>query len=327
MGNKRQRLARKRFVGAGNGDVVLGLEPHAKKAKVRDGPEMSRKAEEGEGEEGETGDAEQKKQVKKAAFALKKHKRKHPLRVPGNKPGEGCFYCKSPDHIAKLCPKKNEQNRSKICLFCRERGHTLKDCPNGDKHQESKFCYNCGEHGHRLASCPEPLKDGGTSFAECFLCKKQGHISRNCPLNARGIYPKGGACKICGEVTHLAKDCPNKANRQLNSASAKRSKLQISTNVTPASLPGENGKRVVFKSGDDLEDDFDNEDHEPVVPDADFGLDDEENSLKEEMAALRSKNFKPKKSKTAKQLSNGMKSSSIKKHPKKHSPKVVNFTK
>lgn len=43
--------------------------------------------------------------------------RKHPLRVPGMKPGESCFICKGMDHIAKLCPKKSDWERNKVCFF------------------------------------------------------------------------------------------------------------------------------------------------------------------------------------------------------------------
>lgn len=39
---------------------------------------------------------------------------KHPLRVAGMKPGEGCFLCKSKDHIAKHCPTKSEKDRKKV---------------------------------------------------------------------------------------------------------------------------------------------------------------------------------------------------------------------
>lgn len=46
---------------------------------------------------------------------------KHPLRVPGMRPGEGCFICKGTDHIAKLCPTKDARDRKKVrtvLLFC-----------------------------------------------------------------------------------------------------------------------------------------------------------------------------------------------------------------
>ncbi|CAM6055569.1 unnamed protein product [Sphagnum tenellum] len=167
---------------------------------------------------------------------------KHPLRAAGMKPGEGCFLCKSKDHIAKNCPQKNE-NRNKMCLSCRQWGHTLKNCPRDA--QEEKFCYNCGEAGHRLANCPQPLKDGGTSFAECFLCKELGHISKNCPSNTHGIYPKGGSCKVCGGITHLAKDCPQKASSR-----------NAGNGPGGVALASQGAKRTVFRSGDDLEDDF-----------------------------------------------------------------------
>ena len=45
---------------------------------------------------------------------FKTFSRKHPLRVPGMKPGESCFICKSKEHIAKLCPEKAEWEKNKV---------------------------------------------------------------------------------------------------------------------------------------------------------------------------------------------------------------------
>lgn len=216
-------------------------------------------------------DPDKKKKKKKSKFKRKKeesnstrdpnkpHKKgfkKHPLRVPGMKPGESCFICKAKDHIAKLCPEKAQWEKNKICLLCRRRGHSLKNCP--DKNEgtvDKKLCYNCGETGHSLANCPEPLQDGGTKFASCFICNESGHLSKNCPKNTHGIYPKGGCCKTCGEVTHLAKDCPNKGNQVFDRAGV--SGYRTSGYVE---MPRRQVTKLV--SGDDLEDDFMiNEDH------------------------------------------------------------------
>ncbi|XP_009340028.2 uncharacterized protein LOC103932201 isoform X3 [Pyrus x bretschneideri] len=177
-------------------------------------------------------DPTRKKDKKKSSFKRKKAPsdpakpsknphRKHPLRVPGMKPGDSCFICKSTEHIAKLCPEKVQWDKHKICLYCRQRGHSIKNCLNKkDDSVAEKLCYNCGENGHSLSNCPYPLEDGGTKFAKCFICNGTGHLSKNCPENTHGIYPKGGSCKICGGVTHLAKDCPNKS---ISSMSAGRS--------------------------------------------------------------------------------------------------------
>lgn len=48
--------------------------------------------------------------------SIKKGFKRHPLRVPGMKPGESCFICKAKDHIAKLCPKKAEWEKNKVCF-------------------------------------------------------------------------------------------------------------------------------------------------------------------------------------------------------------------
>ncbi|KAK1308316.1 hypothetical protein QJS10_CPA09g01649 [Acorus calamus] len=176
--------------------------------------------------------SENKKNNKKKSLKAKKTQtlkksnpnsggKKHPLRVPGMRPGESCFICKAHDHIAKSCPQKAQWERNKICLLCRQRGHSLKNCTKkGDS--------------------------GGTKFANCFICNQHGHLSKNCPKNTHGIYPKGGSCKICGGVTHLARDCPNKGTRNAtglgNFSSEQGHALQ--------------GRVTKFSSGDDLQDDF-----------------------------------------------------------------------
>ncbi|KAH9325597.1 hypothetical protein KI387_005775, partial [Taxus chinensis] len=237
MGNKRQRLARQKF---------LESNPNPNPPPLKD-ENMKKKKKKRKREGGRGGGGGEK--------GFKKARTKHPLRVPGMKPGDGCFFCQSKDHIAKFCPQKAQVDNKKICLLCRERGHTLKHCPNNQEVRETAYCYNCGETGHRLSECPEPIKNGGTLFAECFLCKERGHLSKNCPTNTHGIYPKGGSCKICGGLTHLAKDCPEKHQRNLASGQG-RTKFQISKEPAVAAKPGERGQRIVFRSGDDLEDDF-----------------------------------------------------------------------
>ncbi|RDX91432.1 Shypothetical protein [Mucuna pruriens] len=204
-------------------------------------------------------DPNKKKKKKNNAFKRKRAEskpvsRKHPLRVPGMKPGESCFICRAKDHIAKFCPEKAEWEKNKICLRCRRRGHRAKNCPEvQDGANDAKCCYNCGETGHSLTQCPLPLQQvfigdaGGTKFAECFVCNQRGHLSKNCPQNTHGIYPKGGCCKICGGVTHLAKDCPDKGSR--GSVAANRP-VAMRTEVRPS------GQVTKFFSGDDIEDDF-----------------------------------------------------------------------
>ncbi|KAG6483885.1 cellular nucleic acid-binding protein homolog [Zingiber officinale] len=177
--------------------------------------------------------------------------RKHPLRVPGMRPGESCYICKSTGHIAKLCPEKALWERKKICLLCRQRGHSLKNCPESYGTNEKKMCYNCGEVGHSLSMCPLPIEDGGTKFAKCFICKEQGHLSKNCPKNAHGVYPKGGSCKICGEVTHLAKYCPSKRYTSLPTSTGEHKFLD-----DPDPSEDQQRSHKIHQSGDDLEDDF-----------------------------------------------------------------------
>ncbi|KAK9914255.1 hypothetical protein M0R45_038044 [Rubus argutus] len=235
MANKRQREARKRFR-AEHPELIKAPEPtplkDPTKKKVKK-PSFKRKRAESEGPNDPN-------------RAAKKFRSKHPLRVPGMKPGDSCFICKATNHIAKLCPEKAEWDRHKICLFCRQRGHSLKNCQKKNENDmEAKLCYNCGETGHSLSRCPLPLQDGGTKFAKCFVCNENGHLSKDCPKNSHGIYPKGGSCKICGGVTHLARDCPNKDSRNSVAAGSSNPKWNEPR-----------GKVTKFASGDDLEDDF-----------------------------------------------------------------------
>ncbi|XP_020085604.1 uncharacterized protein LOC109708313 [Ananas comosus] len=236
MVSKRQKLARKRFKEA---HPNLFPKPEPSKDPSSSDPTKKTKKKKLEKSNGATLKG---KPTKRSGSAL----RKHPLRVPGMRPGESCFICKSKDHIAKLCPEKAQWENNKICLLCRQRGHSLKNCPEKSDTAGKKYCYNCGEVGHSLSKCPKPAEDGGTKFASCFICKERGHLSKNCPKNEHGIYPKGGCCKICGGVTHLARLCPNKGNKDLASSAGPQNTGE----------PDRQGLQSVYRSGDDLEDDF-----------------------------------------------------------------------
>ncbi|XP_022922475.1 ATP-dependent RNA helicase glh-2-like isoform X2 [Cucurbita moschata] len=202
MVSQRQRLARKKYR-----EEHPELFPEVEPTPPKD-PDKKKKKSKFKRKKAESNSTRDPNKPHKKGF------KKHPLRVPGMKPGESCFICKAKDHIAKLCPEKAQWEKNKICLLCRRRGHSLKNCPDkNERTVDKKLCYNCGETGHSLANCPQPLQDGGTKFASCFICNESGHLSKNCPKNTHGIYPKGGCCKTCGEVTHLAKDCPNKATQ------------------------------------------------------------------------------------------------------------------
>ncbi|ERM95097.1 uncharacterized protein C683.02c [Amborella trichopoda] len=237
MVSKNQRSARKRFREAHPElpqKPTVPTEPKTSKKKKQIQKKKKEKVQSDKGADNGLGKPRKSKVL-----------RKHPLRVPGMKPGESCFICKSQDHIAKFCPSKAQWERKKICLLCRQRGHSLKHCPNNSGIHENKFCYNCGEVGHSLSKCPKPLQDGGTKFAECFLCNGHGHLSKNCPKNTHGIYPKGGSCKLCGGVTHLAKDCLSKHDKK---------PVEVAETEYPNA--SQQGKRKAFASGDDLDDEF-----------------------------------------------------------------------
>ncbi|XP_068639651.1 cold shock protein 1 isoform X2 [Aristolochia californica] len=284
MVSQRQRLAQKRFK-----EVHPELFP--KTEPTPPNPDKSKKkkfSKKGRFKPKKTGDGSIQK---KKSNSL----RKHPLRVPGMKPGESCFICKANDHIAKSCPNKSLWEKNKICLLCRHRGHSLKNCPNKGDDDDKKYCYNCGASGHSLSKCPQPLQDGGTKFASCFICNERGHLSKNCPKNTHGIYPKGGSCKICGGVTHLAKDCPNKGNKKPDAASGfYRNYEREGESRQP--------QHITFRSGDDFEDDFMVEDMKTVKKDGIFDTHAETDSAN--VQAGKSIIVKPK---------------------KKQGPKVVNF--
>ncbi|KAI3458149.1 hypothetical protein Pfo_014812 [Paulownia fortunei] len=236
MVSQRQRFARKRYKEANpelfpKPEPTPPKDPNEKKNKNKNGKFKRKKSEPND-----------PNKHRKSSY------KKHPLRVAGMKPGESCFICKAPDHIAKNCHKKSEWERNKICLCCRQHGHSLKNCPNkNEESADKKLCYNCGEMGHSLANCPQPLQDGGTRYANCFICNESGHLSKNCPKNTHGIYPKGGSCKICGGVTHLARDCPNKRSKTYDAAGMVGQSFEVH----------ERPNRITrFVSGDDLEDDF-----------------------------------------------------------------------
>nr|XP_043632070.1 uncharacterized protein C683.02c [Erigeron canadensis] len=263
MVSKRQILARRRFKEENPGlfpkpEPTPPKDPNKKKKNKKKKSDFKRKK----------SDSNEPKRSSK--------NRKHPLRIPGMKPGDSCFICKADNHIAKNCPEKAQWEKHKICLLCRQRGHSLKNCP--DKKEENvdkKLCYNCGEFGHSLALCPQPLEDGGTKYATCFICKAQGHLSKDCPKNTHGIYPKGGCCKICSGVTHLAKDCPNKGFSS--------SDISYEAGKRPSRLESmARGQVTKFASGDDLEDDF-------------TTVDDRKDKTSEPKAAVNEPNVKAKK--------------------------------
>ncbi|XP_072058260.1 uncharacterized protein [Arachis hypogaea] len=249
MVSQRQRLARKRFK-----EEHPELFPKPEPTPPKDPDKKKKKKKKSNTFKSSSikrrSDGSEELGVSKKPF--KSNYRKHPLRVPGMKPGDTCFICKAADHIAKSCPQKAEWEKNKICLRCRRRGHRAKNCPEVQVGANyDKYCYNCGETGHSLANCPHPVQEGGTKFAECFVCKQQGHLSKNCPQNAHGIYPKGGCCKICGGVTHLARDCPDKGKKAPFAANGPADgSMRLRNEQRPC------GTVTKFASGDDIEDDF-----------------------------------------------------------------------
>lgn len=102
MVSKRQKEAKKRFNDA-NPQLFSDPKPeHSSTSTSKKKKEKKKK-----------GEAAFKKGKKTGGAAT----RKHPLRVPGMRPGESCFICKATDHIAKLCPEKAMWEKKKV-MFC-----------------------------------------------------------------------------------------------------------------------------------------------------------------------------------------------------------------
>ncbi|BAS90427.1 Os04g0555800 [Oryza sativa Japonica Group] len=99
MANKRQREARKRFREANPGLFPANPTPPAdgtKKKKNNKKSMFKKTSKAGGGGAGRS---------------------KHPLRVPGMRPGERCFICKAADHVAKVCPEKSLWEKNKVSAY------------------------------------------------------------------------------------------------------------------------------------------------------------------------------------------------------------------
>ncbi|KHF98265.1 Zinc finger CCHC domain-containing 9 [Gossypium arboreum] len=125
MANKRQKLARKQYKEA---HPELFPTPQPTAAKDPDKKKKKKNSKFKRKREGS-------KELKSPNNGYKKGIRKHPLRVPGMRPGESCYICKAKDHIAKLCPQKAqwEKHMGGCCKICGGVTHLAKDCPDKGK--------------------------------------------------------------------------------------------------------------------------------------------------------------------------------------------------
>lgn len=196
--------------GASNGEKEIhdsSSNGGEKKAGVASGQKRERENVSGDG----NGSATKKKKVASTS--------KHPLRQAGMKPGEGCFLCKSKDHIAKHCPTKSEKDRHKvkelISVICQEVSNVL--IHRDSKHFESSFteipsnilclrsrcwygclqmCLGCRMWGHTLKNCPSEFK--GTDSKLCYNCGEPGHSLDKClkPLKDGKYLYEVSCCSI-----------------------------------------------------------------------------------------------------------------------------------
>ncbi|KAL6291501.1 hypothetical protein ACE6H2_009011 [Prunus campanulata] len=115
MVSKRQRDARKRFR-AENPELVKQPTPPKDPSKKK----------------GKKSTFKRKKAPNGPDKPTKTSHSKHPLRVPGMRPGESCFICKATNHIAKLCPERAgwDKHKGGSCKICGGVTHLARDCPN-----------------------------------------------------------------------------------------------------------------------------------------------------------------------------------------------------
>lgn len=107
MVSKRQKLARQRFKEA-NPELFPKPEP----TPPKDPDKKKKKQAKFKRKKAIAKDSKDPNNPKKLI-----HRKKHPLRVPGMKPGESCYICKAPEHIAKNCPEKAQWERNKVGIY------------------------------------------------------------------------------------------------------------------------------------------------------------------------------------------------------------------
>ena len=103
MANKRQRIAKRRFAGASSSSSA---------ATISDGRSAGASLSVKKKSISKARNGNPPQSTSKSSSSSKTNV--HPLRKPGSKPGDGCFICKSADHVAKTCSQKVSKDKHKV---------------------------------------------------------------------------------------------------------------------------------------------------------------------------------------------------------------------
>jgi cellular nucleic acid-binding protein len=126
--------------------------------------------------------------------------------------GTYCNICRSREHMAQHCPKKNLNSQTVMCYRCQGQGHIARDCP---KSKQTTECFSCGRKGHMAKECRQGLK--------CTNCDRFGHIAKDCRSNRTTNYQNdqrnisnqndtdNRKCTKCGNFGHNKDKCNAKS--------------------------------------------------------------------------------------------------------------------
>jgi hypothetical protein len=114
--------------------------------------------------------------------------------------GTYCNICRSREHSAQYCPKKNSNTQNSVCFKCQGKGHFAKECPLT---YQNNGCFNCGRRGHSAKDCRQSMK--------CSNCGRNGHVLKDCRASRNQYDQRNtseiGKCVKCGNPGHTKEKC------------------------------------------------------------------------------------------------------------------------